>query len=113
MRSPHEMQPIGQGATTNIEPSALTEVVVAELPEKVMAVSAGQKLKDKWQLSGVTQWGGSSVLILRDRIENTSRRINEDVDLDGWIVRGLGPDYAVFAQNGEEVRLILDEHIEY
>jgi hypothetical protein len=51
------------------------------------------------------------VLILRDRVEDTSRRINGDVDLDGWKVRDSGPDYAVFAQNGEEVRLVLNEDI--
>jgi chromosome partitioning protein len=113
MRSPHEMQTVSQGATINIEPAALTEVVVAELPEKLVVVSAGKKLKDKWQLSGVAHRGGSSVLILRDRVENTSRRISDDVDLDGWIVRDFGPDYAVFAQNGEEVRLVLNEDIEY
>ena len=113
MRSPNEMQTAGQGTTINVEPTALTEFVIAELPQKSMEVSAGKKLKDKWQLSGVAHRDGSSVLILRDRVENTSRRIHDDVDLDGWIVRDFGSDYAVFAQNGEEVRLVLNEHIEY
>jgi chromosome partitioning protein len=113
LRSPHEMQAVSQGATIDIGPAALTEVVVADLPKKSMAVSAGKKLKDKWQLSGVVHRSGSSVLVLRDRVENTSRRINDDVDLDGWIVRDFGPDYAVFVQDGEEVRLALNEDIEY
>lgn len=112
MRGPHEIQNGSQDAKTSIEPAAKPELVVAELSEKPVAVSAGDRLKDKWQLSGVARRDGSSVLILRDRVENTSRRIDNNVGLDGWTVRESGPDYAVFAQNGEEVRLVLNEDIE-
>jgi hypothetical protein len=110
-RGPHDMQSIDQSAMINIEPTALPELVIAELPEQSLPVSAGSRLKKRWQLSGIAHRDGSSVLILRDRIEHTSRRINDDVDLDGWIVRDTGPDYALFARNGEEVRLVLNEDI--
>jgi chromosome partitioning protein len=110
-RGPHDMQSIDQSAMINIEPTALPELVIAELPEQSLPVSAGSRLKKRWQLSGIAHRDGSSVLILRDRIEHTSRRINDDVDLDGWIVRDTGLDYALFARNGEEVRLVLNEDI--
>jgi hypothetical protein len=53
-------------------------------------------------------WDGSSLLILNDRDNLTTRRLGAGVDLDGWIVTDTGPDYAVFALNGEEVRLGLE-----
>jgi len=111
MRGPHDTQSIDQSAMINIEPTALPELVIAKLPEQSLPVSAGSRLKKRWQLSGIAHRDGSSVLILRDRIEHTSRRINDDVDLDGWIVRDTGSDYALFARNGEEVRLVLNEDI--
>jgi chromosome partitioning protein len=103
----HDAQAVDQIATIIVEPAAPNEIVIDELPEKSQVVSAGAELKQKWQLSGVAHRDGSSVLILQDRFEHTTRRINEDVDLDGWIVRDSGPDFAVFTQNGEEVRLVL------
>lgn len=103
---PHDARTVDQRVATNIEPVSPTEFVIEELPEKSLAVSASAKLKQKWQLSGVAHGEGSSMLILQDRFEHTTRRINESVGLDGWIVSDSGPDYAVFAQNGEEVRLV-------
>ena len=97
-------------ATHAPRPATARGCGAAPTPETV-AVSASAKLKKRWQLSGVAYRDGSSVLILRDRVEDTSRRINGDVDLDGWKVRDSGPDYAVFAQKGEEVRLVLNEDI--
>jgi len=85
------------------------ELAVEPLTEKSLVVDAGEELRDKWQLSGVSYWGDTGVLILKDRIEHTSLRIDDDADLDGWMVQELGPDYAVFAQNGEQVRLVLNE----
>ncbi len=113
MHSPNDPQTVDQSATTSIEPTSPAELVVEDLTKKSLVVSAGEGLKDKWQLNGVTHWAGSSVLILRDRLEQTSLSINDYADLDGWIVKDIGPDYAVFAQNGEEVRLVLNEGIGY
>jgi chromosome partitioning protein len=110
---PHDARTVDQRVATNIEPVSPTEFVIEELPEKSLAVSASAKLKQKWQLSGVAHGEGSSVLILEDRFEHTTRLINESVGLDGWIVSDSGPAYAVFSQNGEEVRLVLNEVIEY
>ena len=109
--NPQDAQTVDQSATTSIEPAEPTEFVIEKLPEKSLALSAGARFKQKWQLSGVAHWDGPSVVILQDRIDYTTRRINGDVDLNGWIVRDSGPDYAVFAQNGEEVRLVLNEDI--
>jgi chromosome partitioning protein len=111
MHSPNDAQTVDQSATIIIEPTSQTELAVEELTKESLVVSAGEELRDKWQLSGVAHRGGSSVLILRDRLEQSSRRINDDADLDGWIVKEFGPDYAVFAQNGKEVRLVLNEDI--
>ena len=113
MHSPNDSRTVDKSATTSIEPTSPAELVVEDLTKKSLVVSAGEGLKDKWQLNGVTHWAGSSVLILRDRLEQTSLSINDDADLDGWIVKDIGPDYAVFAQNGEEVRLVLNEGIGY
>lgn len=110
--SPDNAQSVAPHASTTMQQTAPIDVAVRELPKESKAVSAAEKLKDKWRLSGVAYLGGSGVLILRDRLDNTSRRISEDSDLDGWIVQDLGSDYAVFAQNGEEVRLLLNEPVE-
>lgn len=109
LRSSPEVTIVDQGMTDTIDAATPTEIVVAELPQESMAVSASERLRDKWQLNGIARGGSSDVLIFRDRVENTSRRISGDVELDGWVVRDFGPDYAVFTQNGEEVRLVLTE----
>jgi len=74
-----------------------------------VTASAAEELKEKWSLSGVAYQADASVLILRDRVEETFRRIRNSADLDGWSVKDSGPDYAVFARDGEEVRLVLNE----
>ena len=84
------------------------ELVFEQVSAEPSIVNAGDELKRKWELSGIVQWGGSSVLMLYDRYDFTTRRVGAGVDLDGWIVTDTGPDYAVFARNGEEVRLGLE-----
>lgn len=86
--------------------------IVDSIPEELPVVSARDQLRQQWELSGVVQWEGSSVLILSDRYDHSTRKISTDTDLDGWTVRDSGPDYAVFAQNGEEVRLVLHEAVD-
>jgi len=93
-----------------VEPDELTPMVL--LDESVM-VDAGDKLRQKWRLSGITSIGGSSVLTLSDRHNETSRRISVDADLDGWTVTAVGSNYAIFAQNGNEARLELNEQTAY
>ena len=111
MRGPHDAQTVDQRVATNIEPAAPTAPVIEEPPEKSLAVGASATLRQKWQLSGVAHGEGSNVLILKDRFEHTTQLINEGVDLDGWVVKDSGPNYAVFVQNGEEVRLVLNEDV--
>ena len=80
-----------------------------EEPDELSIVTARDELKRKWELSGIVQWDGPSLLILNDRDDHTTRRVSAGVDLDGWVVTDTGPDYAVFAQNGDEVRLALQK----
>ncbi len=103
---PESVEQISELAGDNLEPlvPALRKPSIRSLQ-----ASAGARLQEKWQLNGIASWGGSSVLILEDRQDNSIRRINGDVELDGWSVSDFGSDYAVFAQNGEEVRLVLNE----
>jgi len=60
---------------------------------------------ERWQLSGVANSGDSSIVILEDRDSHTTRRVTTGEYFEGWSVTATGRDYAVFAQNGEEVRL--------
>jgi len=103
---------IDQLATVETVREPPGEPVVEPVPEEPPVLSARDQLREQWELSGVVQWEGSSVLILSDRYDNTTRKISKDAGLDGWTVRDSGPDYAVFAQNGEEVRLVLHEAID-
>ena len=112
-RAPHDTLPVKQNATMEIIRTAPFEPVVEPLREEPPLVSAGDKLRQKWQLSGVAQRADSSVLILSDRHDQTTQRVSADVDLDGWVVTDAGPDYAVLVQNGEEVRLTLYEDVEH
>ena len=95
----------------DIPPSADTASTPAngQPPNRLPPISAGQALKERWQLSGVARSGETSVVILRDRSSRETRRVTTDLDIGGWLVTDAGRDYAVLAQNGEEVRLELDE----
>ena len=99
--------PVEHTATVETVRAAPAEPIVEQVPEEASAVSAREELKGKWELSGVVQWDGSSLLILSDRHDHTSRLVSAGVNLDGWVVTDTGRNYAVFAQNGEEVRLAL------
>ena len=107
MRAPHVELPVDYTAMVDTVRAAPAEPTIEQEPEETSLVSARNKMKRRWELSGVAQWDGSSLLIINDRYDHTTRRISKGVDLDGWIITDTGPDYAVFAQNGEEVRLAL------
>jgi len=89
--------------------TAPPETADIALPDEYVMVDAGDKLRKKWQLSGIVEIGGTSVMILRDRHDKSSRRVSAKDDLDGWTVMDAGSNYAVFSQEGEEVRLVLNE----
>ena len=48
-------------------------------------------------------------MIVSDRHGKNIRRIGKKDDLDGWVVADSGANYAVFSQEGEEVRLELND----
>jgi chromosome partitioning protein len=113
----------GTGTRTTAAPSAAAAPVVddtaaqaaqprpAESLPALEADSVDQavQLKQKWKLSGVAQAGHSSVVFLEDRANRTTRRVTEDSAVDGWLVSAAGDDYVILAQNGEEIRLELNE----
>ena len=109
MRASHVELPVDRSAAMETVQVAITKPVIGQTPEEPSTVSARDKLKRRWELSGVAQWDGSSLLILSDRHDNSTRRISKGVDLDGWIITDTGPDYAIFARSGEEVRLALQK----
>ncbi|MCO4810597.1 MAG: ParA family protein [Gammaproteobacteria bacterium] len=71
-------------------------------------IEAGAELEQEWQLNGIVQVNGRSVLLLNNRHDNDSRRLESGGDLDGWNVVDMGSNFAVFTQNGKEARLVFD-----
>lgn len=99
-------EPAMVAETPRIVPIERAEV--AERDDSLL-VDASEILRQKWQLSGIATVGGASVMILSDRHDKTIRRISAKDDLDGWTVAEAGPNYAVFSQKGQRVRLVLNE----
>lgn len=111
------MAPRDVNIATQLEPTVETESFLTApvepakvvLPDDSVMVDAGDKLRQKWQLSGIAKIGGDSVLILSDRHDKITRHVTAKDDLDGWTVMDTGNNYVVFSQQGEEVRLVLNE----
>jgi len=112
VRDFREASSVELSVTPGFQSAAAAKPVIEELPNRLSAVGEGGRLKQKWRLSAIMHWDGSSKLIVEDRADHTSRQISEDSDLDGWIVSDTGRNYAVLARNGEEVRLDLNEDAE-
>ncbi len=108
-RNAETVEPAEPVMTAEIIPITTAEPVEVEQPERFEPGVASEKLRQKWQLSGIARAGDASVMILSDRHDNSVRRLGADDDLDGWTVTDAGADYAVFSQNGAEVRLVLNE----
>lgn len=70
--------------------------------------SAADELRDRWQLTGVVSANGERVLVLNDRHEAATVRLQSDGSLDGWSVKDAGPDYAVLVQGEDEVHFALN-----
>lgn len=81
----------------------------AVVSDSEVAEDPGARFKRKWQLSGVAHSEGTSVVLLTDRENHATHRINPDSAVDGWIVTDAGPNFAVFAQGDTNVRLGLTE----
>ena len=101
--------PVAPTVATESFQSAPDEPAEVVLPDKTVRVDAADKLRQKWKLSGIARVDGASVMILSGRHDKTIRRVSVEADLDGWTVMDAGSNYAVFSQNGEEVRLVLNE----
>jgi hypothetical protein len=71
--------------------------------------SAADELRDRWQLMGVVSANGERVLVLNDRHEAATVRLQSDGSLDGWSVKDAGPDYAVLVQGEDEVHFALNQ----
>jgi chromosome partitioning protein len=77
--------------------------------DQTVAASASEELRQKWQLDGIAKVGDSSVVIVSDRQGPNIRRIRTGDDLEGWTVADSGANFAVFSQDGEEARLMLND----
>ena len=93
-----ETAEIGEDAEQAIE-----NLAVEQTPEEPV-------LTDRWQLTGVVHAGDESVIILADRNEERSFSLAVGSMLDGWVVKDSGPDFAVLEQDGEELRLSLNDN---
>jgi len=97
--------------TAEMPPTKPVPPLEAVLPAETLMVNPRDEFRQKWQLSGIAKVGGNSVLILSDREDMETRHVNSMDDLDGWTVKDTGSNYAVFTQQGEEVRLVLNEEV--
>lgn len=91
-------------AATPIQP---IERHVAQPPPA--EVSPGEKLRERWQLTGVARTNGDTLVMLSDRSDNRTVHLSADDELDGWAVQESGSDYAVLVQGERAVRLVLNQ----
>ena len=70
---------------------------------------SGETLADRWRLTGVVQSRGRNVLILADREDGHTVRLDNEDELDGWTVTESGRDFAVFTHEGRRIRLQLND----
>jgi len=100
--------PASDGVATVAE--KLPEPAVAEAEsEGAEPLRTPDTLRQKWQLSGVVQSGEAHVVLLTDPSDSSTRTVTAEIDVDGWLVKDAGRDYAVLVKNGEEVRLQLSK----
>ena len=85
----------------------VADTLAAETQIVIEPVPAGDAVLETWQLKGVAKIDGNSVVFLRDRRTDSTRQVVAGGDVDGWTVSDAGSDYAVLAQDGEQVRLEL------
>ena len=99
---PEPVSPRVAFQSTPVEP---IERRVAEEPPQDSAADA---LRDRWQLMGVVGANGERVLVLSDRYEEATVRLQSDGSLDGWSVKDVGANYAVLVQGEDEVHFALN-----
>jgi chromosome partitioning protein len=95
-------------AIEDISPAPI-EPVEVESSGKFVRADTSSELTRNWKLNGVASIDGATVMLLRDRRDNSVRSVDAGAELDGWGVVDAGADYAVFERNGEEVRLVMKD----
>lgn len=64
---------------------------------------------DRWQLRGVAQAEEDRAVLLTDPTDSSSETATNTRDIDGWLVKEAGRDFAVLVKENREVRLKLNE----
>ena len=101
--SPEPVSPQVAFESTRVEP------IERRAEEEPVPASSGEALQERWQLTGVVSANGARVLILNDRQNQETVRVDSDGELDGWAVQESGPNYAVLVQGSDEVRMVLNQ----
>ena len=103
---PEPVSPRVAFQSTPVEP---IERRVAE--EEPVPDAAADALRDRWQLMGVVSANGERILVLNDRYEEATVRLQSDGSLDGWSIKDVGANYAVLVQGEDEVHFALNPDI--
>ena len=101
--SPEPVSPQVAFESTRVEP------IERRAEEEPVPASSGEALQERWQLTGVVSANGARVLILNDRQNQETVRVDSDGELDGWAVQESGPNYAVLVQGSDQVRMVLNQ----
>lgn len=101
--SPEPVSPQVAFESTRVEP------IERRTEEEPVPASSGEALQERWQLTGVVSANGARVLILNDRQNQETVRVDSDGELDGWAVQESGPNYAVLVQGSDQVRMVLNQ----
>ena len=101
--SPEPVSPQVAFESTRVEP------IERRTEEEPVPASSGEALQERWQLTGVVSANGARVLILNDRQNQETVRVDSDGELDGWAVKESGPNYAVLVQGNDKVRMVLNQ----
>ena len=101
--SPELVSPQVAFQSTRVEP------IERRAEEEPDPISPGQALQERWQLTGVVSANGARVLILNDRQNQETVRVDSDGELNGWTVKESGPNYAVLVQGSDKVRMVLNQ----
>lgn len=64
---------------------------------------------DRWQLRGVAQAEEDRAVLLTDPTDSSSETATNTRDIDGWLVKEAGRNFAVLVKEDREVRLKLNE----
>ena len=91
---------------------ALSQAPLVDADSEVSAVSPPMfdgTPRDKWQLRGVAQSDGTHVVLLADPTDSLNKTATNERELDGWLVKDTGRDFAVLVKDETEVRLRLSE----